>query len=186
MPEPKLLAPNYHDFTLDLQKIQDLFQVPELNPFAGQVQFDSGINQLIHQLKSQSLRRMLRTTIRLPPDQISPHLTHSTETALKHYCDAKIVDFNHEQAYLWRQGMTALQIGLIFLALCLFASTLFEELGHFPEFLRRFFREGFLIMGWVGLWYPTEVLLFEGWVHWRNKRLYERIREMVLVIEAQN
>ncbi len=44
--------------------------------------------------------------------------------------------------------------------------------------------EGFLIAGWVSLWYPIEVLLYEWWPYSRENRIYERIMNMDIVLKA--
>ncbi len=45
--------------------------------------------------------------------------------------------------------------------------------------------EGFLIAGWVSLWHPIEVLLYEWWPLSRENRIYESIMKMEIVVRAK-
>lgn len=59
-----------------------------------------------------------------------------------------------------RIGRFALFWGLLILAAC---SALRSLLSAHAEPLARFFSEGLLILGWVALWRPIEMLMFEHW-----------------------
>lgn len=74
----------------------------------------------------------------------------------------------------------------MFLAVCLLLSTLFDELNSFPGLIRRFLSEGFLIAGWVSLWHPIELLLYEWGPYQRQKQIYELIKEMELKVASEN
>ena len=174
-----------YEIILHLQDIRHLFQAPELDPLAGQVNPVSGLEQIISELKPKSLGRQVRTTIWLPQDHLFENIEQFSRDALRRYCEARIHLITNDLASLRWQGIKALQTGLIFLAACLLLSTFFDGLDVLPEFLRRFLGEGFLIVGWVSLWHPTELLLYEWWPHWRDKQLHERIKDMELKIEAE-
>ena len=100
---------NYYDFTLRLNNINDLFQAPQLDPFAGQAFSISGIDQLINELKPKSLGRNVRTTIYLPGEQLSQDLPSLTQAAVKRYCESRIYQITKEMASLRWQGIKALQ-----------------------------------------------------------------------------
>lgn len=62
-------------------------------------------------------------------------------------------------------------------------STFFDGIEILPELLHRFLSEGFSIAGWVSLWYPIELLLlYRSGPDWHEKKIYERIKEMELII----
>lgn len=79
-----------------------------------------------------------------------------------------------------RQGRLTLAIGLsvltVFLALAEFTTSLPE--GH----LRPILREGLLITGWVAMWRPLEVLLYDWWPLSRQRRLIERIQRAEVTV----
>lgn len=176
----------YYDITLRLNDIQDLFHAPQLDPFASQVTLLSGIDQIISYLKPKSLNRKVRTTLLLSPNQISANTQSVLLQAIQNYCQARMQQINSDLVSIRWQGSKALQIGMLFLAVCLLLSTLFDGLDVLPRFLRQFLSEGFLIAGWVGLWHPIDLLLFEWWSQRRYQQLYERLKQMELIIAAQD
>jgi hypothetical protein len=66
----------------------------------------------------------------------------------------------------------------VFLAVCLLGSRLMGEVELLPGFVERFIDEGLVIAGWVALWYPLDVLLYQRWPLARERRLYETLRDM--------
>lgn len=73
----------------------------------------------------------------------------------------------------FRLGRASLGIGLVTLALFIFLSqaTSFFHLGIFEHA----FREGFLIIGWVAMWRPVEILLYDWWPFTENRRKLKRL-----------
>jgi hypothetical protein len=177
--------PSCYEITLKLDNIKDLFQKPEFDPFIDRDNFTSGIDRIVSTLKPKSLNGKVRTTILLPADRISDDIEQLTSQALQRYCSAKIDRITNDLASLRGQGIRALQRGLIFLAVCLLLSSLFDGLVALPGLLRQFLSEGFLIAGWVSLWHPIELLLYDWGPYWRKKKIYERIEAMELKVTSQ-
>lgn len=179
------MAAQPYDIALHLDEIKDLFHEREIDPLNKRYDAASGIDRIITELKPKSLRQPIRATIFLPPDRVSDGLEKQLSEAIHDYCGVQIHRIEQEMASLRWQGIKALQIGVVFLAACLLLSAFFGGLEKLPEFLRAFLSEGFLIAGWVSLWHPTELLLYEWWPHWRDKRLYERIGDIEIVVAPQ-
>jgi len=173
-----------YDITLRLDDIHDLFEPPVANYFSDEPRYTSGIETIIDELKPKALTVKARTTITLPESRLEPDLEQKIRAALTRYCQHKIWQNKHELIALRWKGLKALQDGLIFLAICLLVSALFENAGFLPEFLRRFLGEGFLIAGWVSLWHPIEVLLYEWWPFSRENRMYAAIMTMEIIVKA--
>ena len=81
---------------------------------------------------------------------------------------------------LFRVGRTSLIIGLAFLALTVGVSDLIANLSHggFAETLRI----GLAIVGWVALWRPLEIFLYDWWPIRAQIRLAERLAAMPVEI----
>jgi hypothetical protein len=78
---------------------------------------------------------------------------------------------------LLRIGRTSLMIGLVFLAVCVAAGDLVAaalKTRRIGEILR----ESLLIGGWVAMWRPLEVFLYDWWPIRAETRLYERLCAM--------
>ena len=83
-----------------------------------------------------------------------------------------------------RIGRRSLAIGLLVLALCLVTS---EKLQGLDRPIFQVIGEGLLIGGWVAMWRPMELLLYDWWPLRRELKDCERLRDMsveVLVEQA--
>lgn len=180
-----MAAAKYYDIALHLDRIKFLFHEQEFDPLNKRYDSASGLDQIITELKPKSLQQPIRATIFLPREQISGDSESVSSDVVRGYCDVQIHRINQDMASLRWQGIKALQTGVLFLAACLLLSAFFSGLEALPEFLRTFLSEGFLIAGWVSLWHPTELLLYEWWPLWRDKKLYNRIRDMEIIIAPE-
>ncbi len=77
---------------------------------------------------------------------------------------------------LMRQGWQSLLIGVVFLATCLVAS---EALGGDRSGrVLGVVREGLIIAGWVAMWRPMEIYLYEWWPLRRRGKAFEKLSRM--------
>jgi hypothetical protein len=86
---------------------------------------------------------------------------------------------------LFRVGRTSLAIGLVFLAVSIVAGELVANAlggGKLADVLR----ESFLIGGWVAMWRPLEVFLYEWWPIRAETRLYARLAAMPVRINYRS
>jgi hypothetical protein len=81
---------------------------------------------------------------------------------------------------LFRVGRTSLIVGLGFLALTVGASDLIADRSHGS--LGETLREGLAIVGWVALWRPLEIFLYDWWPIRRQIRLAERLAVMPIEV----
>ncbi len=84
---------------------------------------------------------------------------------------------------LFRLGRRSLVIGLLFLAACIVLGDVLEM--ALPE--NRFagiVRESLLIGGWVAMWRPIEVVLYDWWPIRAEARLADRLSAMTVRVKA--
>ena len=78
---------------------------------------------------------------------------------------------------LFRMGRVSALIGAAFLAASLIASRMVEQaLADRP--LGGLLKESLLIAGWVAMWRPLEIFLYDWWPIKASVRLYDRLRDM--------
>lgn len=81
------------------------------------------------------------------------------------------------------EGQISLIIGLAFLSLCLVAAELLSN--HENNTIMRTFKESLLIGGWVAMWRPIQIFLYEWWPIVRKRMIYVNLsRATVSVIAA--
>jgi hypothetical protein len=98
------------------------------------------------------------------------------ESAVQHHFAERAESKWREFRLLMRQGRTSLAIGLLFLAACLTISNLLERLADSP--LAGIVNESFLIVGWVAMWRPLEIYLYDWWPLRAERRVFTRLSRM--------
>jgi hypothetical protein len=73
-------------------------------------------------------------------------------------------------------GRTSMIVGILFLAVCTVVRALLEGIGQ--EGWLRVVEEGLLIIGWVAMWRPIELLLYDWWPQLKMKRVYDNLARM--------
>ncbi len=173
-----------NDLVLRLRDIEELFIAPALDPLNGQFHSMSGIDQILVKLRPRALDQTSRLIILLPPDQLSDDLEKRCKEALRGFCADRLQAIDLEKAQLNRQGFKELKLGLMFLAICLLVSSSIAARNWGPQLLSTFLIEGFVIVGWIALWHPVDLLLFSRWTLVRDQRVLEHIRDLPLNIQA--
>ena len=170
------------EIRLELADLRELFSAPSPDPLAGQPSGESGIDRIRNRLRPKP-GRGVRATIVLPAAARAADLEARCRIALQRFCDDRIEQLRNDRSSLWHEGRATLLRGLIFLALCMLGSRLVGEPRYLYPVIARFLDEGFVIAGWVALWYPLDVLLYQHWPLSRERRMYENLRSMELVFE---
>lgn len=80
---------------------------------------------------------------------------------------------------LFRRGRTSLVIGLVFLAASIASGNVIAEMLKGTDFAD-IARESLLIGGWVAMWRPLEVFLYDWWPIRAEARLFDRLSAMTV------
>ena len=172
-----------HTISLALDDIHQLFEEPAFDPFREKTMYTSGIEHVYRELKPLPLRKVTQFTIFLPPEQIAPTLQQEVKRAVERYCLFRVRQNKIEISALRWKGIKALQSGLVVLAVCVLLAAIIENVPFLGEFWQQFLGEGLIIIGWVSLWTPTEILLYEWWPYWRENQLLRHMAAMEVVIQ---
>jgi hypothetical protein len=171
---PKRSAP--HRIEVFVDKIDQLFNSMDPSPFPEK-DLDSDAEEFIVSWAQEFPRRDPFKLV-VDANQLPAHgdAQHVVETAVHNYfayrAKLKRLEFRH----LLKEGRTSLVIGLIFLGACLFTSQLLlrREQGT----LSIIARESLTIAGWVAMWRPMQIFLYEWWPLLRKRRLYQKLSRM--------
>jgi len=146
---------------VELDHVEDLFTTGGFAPLKGHFEPRSGMEQVLDQVAVRRPRRHDKVLVRLliaSPTQVTDA---EIKAAIRGYCGAVIADRQLDVQRVRQSGRNALILGVGFLAVCLLLSTGITAATMLPEFIRRLFGEGLIIAGWVGLWRPVELVLFD-------------------------
>lgn len=99
-----------------------------------------------------------------------------TEAAVQHYFSTRAEVKRRELRLLLRRGRLSLVIGVFFLAACFGLG----ELAQRAPLARwnAFFELGLHIVGWVAMWRPLEIFLYDWWPVRSDRKLMERLARM--------
>jgi hypothetical protein len=161
--------------TLQLRELPQLFNSMDPSPFHDR-DLDADAEEFIVGWASElSARHELALTVRLavapPPERAS-----MVEEAIRHYFTHRAETKQRELRTLMRRGRTSLLVGLGFLTGCLMASELLVTLGHGT--FARIIQEGLTIGGWVAMWRPLQIYLYDWWPLLEERRVMERLSRM--------
>lgn len=103
--------------------------------------------------------------------------------AFQYYFGYKSTLAKRNLRLLLREGRMSLFIGLGFLALCLLGADLLA--GYASNTFLRMVKESLLIGGWVAMWRPMQLLLYDWWPIVRKRRIYRNLGNAnVSVVQA--
>jgi hypothetical protein len=166
-----------------VDRIEQLFNSMDPSPF-HEKDLDDDAEQFIVGW-AQEFPRRDPVSLMVHVNQLPSHgdAQHLLETAVHNYFTYRAKLNRLEFRYLLKQGRTSLVIGLVFLSACLLTSQLLRyRAGTWPIILR----EGLIIAGWVAMWRPMEIFLYEWWPLLRRGRLYEKLSRMRVEVRKRN
>jgi uncharacterized membrane protein YbhN (UPF0104 family) len=102
------------------------------------------------------------------------------EDAVHHYFAYRTRLNELEFKRLMKQGRLSLLVGLSFLAACFLVIELVlsKNLSAFPNY----FKEGLTIAGWVAMWRPLEIYLYEWWPLRRRGQILAKLSRMAVEV----
>jgi hypothetical protein len=171
------------ELTLELREAGELFTGRRPDVASGWPPLPPGIEQIRDELDAHSLPAALATVIVLPRAEVRPDLDCDIARAIERYCGIGISKAENEIRLLRREGIRTLMIGLSLFVVFVAIAEAMVRTG-LPGPVRNFLGEDglFIVVGWVGLWYPIETLLYSGRPYRREIAILRTIRDMQIVI----
>lgn len=103
--------------------------------------------------------------------------------ALRGYFDYRAAHAERDLLTLLRRGRISLLIGVGFLFACLAARRVLGQIltGAWQDILG----EGLLISGWVAMWRPLQIYLYDWWPLARRRRILRKIRDLAVELRIE-
>ncbi len=179
--EDALVRPSGQDADvtrLALAAATDLFVAPVPDPLAGRFAMRSGMELLTGRVDP---RRSDPLTIEIEFGDDEPPSAGRLRVAIAGYCAERLDRIDVERAAIRRRGLKELLVGLLFLGACLAVAALLASSSG-PSWARTFFSEGLIIVGWIALWHPVDMLFFERLPLLREQRVLRRIQNADVLV----
>ena len=118
----------------------------------------------------------LKLVLYLPPAEIASVDAANVASAVRNYFDYRVDTAARGLRHLWREGRLTLAIGFAFLFICISLRQLIFAFA--PGTLPHIVAESLLILGWVAMWRPVQLFLYEWWPLRRDRDIFARLRDM--------
>jgi hypothetical protein len=145
---------------LKLRELNQLFNSLDPSPFLDRDLDDDAEEFIVSSARELHGSHAFELTVHLGTRSDGQRASE-TEHAVQHYFAARAELKKREFRLLLRRGHSVLLIGLLFLTSCLVLSGLVTKV--FPNQLGAILHESLIIVGWVAMWRPIEIYLYDWW-----------------------
>ena len=173
-----------HQIELRIVQLSELFNSMDPTPFHHR-DLDPDAEKFLEswalQFPQGSHFRITVHIEKMPQQDAAPLVAE----AIHNHFDDKAVLAQRTLRLLMQEGRTSLLIGAGFLALCLFAADLLSAFVHSTPV--GLLKESLLIGGWVAMWRPLQIFLYDWWPIVRKAKIYRNLgRASVHVLLASS
>ena len=127
---------------------------------------------------ARAAKREVRLALQVDVDTPASKEDASTVgDAVREFFHQRSLSASRRLSQLFRVGRTSLLIGIAALAVAVTVASLVERLPGDRAF-GALLRETLVIGGWVAMWRPLEIFLYDWWPIRAERKLYERLSRM--------
>lgn len=168
---------------LRLDSVAQLFNSLDPAPFLAKDLDHDAEEWIVGALTELPEERRPRIVIYLPTHEARSSEAQGLPAAIHNYFAYRAEAAARDLRMELERGRVSLTIGLAFLATCMGLRELL--LVTLPEnILQRGLNEGLLIVGWVAMWRPLEIYLYDWWPHRRRRHLFERLARIAIEVRT--
>jgi hypothetical protein len=169
-----------HRIELKLREMSQLFNTMDPSPFHEKDLDRDAEEFIVSWAREFPLDEPVALVVHLgalPQDQEPQPMI---EQAVHHYFAYRVELNRREFRHLMQDGRRSLLTGLVFLAVCLTLSRFL--VGSGAGTLSTFARESLAIAGWVAMWRPMEIYLYDWWPLRRRERILRKLSQMAVEV----
>jgi hypothetical protein len=168
---------------LHLRDIKQLFDFLDPSPFRERYLDAQAEEFIVNWVEELEPDTDLLLTIHLENPPGPGHGEAAVAEAVRYHFTYRAEQAAWRLRDLLREGFKNLGIGLTFLAACLFTARFLR--GMDQNTLVSILRESLIIGGWVAMWRPMEIFLYDLWPIRRRRKLYTRLGRMQTRLAVQ-
>ena len=164
-----------HYISLKLRDVNQLFNSMDPSPFIEKDLDDDAEEFIVSWAQEYSADTPIRLRIYLeqwPSEDPKELIQKAVHNHFAHRAGLTRMELTR----LLKQGRTSLGIGVVFLSVCLALSQVL--LGHEQGTWADILRESLTIAGWVAMWRPMQIYLYDWWPVRRRERVFRKLSRM--------
>jgi hypothetical protein len=141
-----------------------------------------GMDELLNELAGRGPQTVGRVIISLPSEAIGSDCERRITSAVGRYCALRLRETENELRATLRDTRRALVVGMTVLVVGLALSAAVLASG-LPHAVRTLFGDGlFVVMAWVGAWYPLDVFIHQTRPQRQTMRLLQAAAKLELEV----
>ncbi len=160
------------------QSVKRLFNALDPSPIEEKDLDDDTAEYIAGTARELPRRTPAKLVLYLPPEEMWDAEPLKLVSAVRNHFAYRARVVGKDLRSLLRQGWVSLLIGLVFLFGCITAREFAPLLlaGTALDIVS----EGLIIMGWVAMWRPLQVFLYDWWPLLRRRRVYESLARIAV------
>jgi hypothetical protein len=171
-----------HRIELKLREIGQLFNTMDPSPFNEKDLDHDAEEFIVSWAREFPLDEPVALIVHLGVSPQEPEPQPMIERAVHHYFTYRVGLNRREFRHLMQDGRRSLLTGLAFLAACLAMSKFLGGLGQGT--FSTLARESLAIAGWVAMWRPMEIYLYDWWPLRRRERILKKLSRMPVEVRT--
>lgn len=174
------------EVVLRLNAPADLFRAAEGDLFTENGRLVSGMEELVQELLPRRLRSGGRVVVVLPVDQVRADTRDYLWRAVQRYCRLRLRQVDLALRSMRREVIGTFELGVALFLVGVGLSYYFSLPTAGTELQVLLGSGAFLVIAWVGLWYPLDMLVFARRPLVRERRVVRAILAMDLTVRADD
>lgn len=175
--------PGVHHIELNLRDVDQLFNTMDPSPFHEKDLDDDAAEFILSWAEEFHRPEPVDLIVHLERLPDGHHPQQLVQNAVHHYFAYRARLNELEFKRLMKQGRLSLLVGLSFLVGCFLVIEF--VLAKNSSTFWSFFKEGLTIAGWVAMWRPLEIYLYEWWPLRRRGQLLDKLSQMVVEVRRR-
>lgn len=171
---------------MELESLLGFFNTFDPSPFYEKDLDPDAEEYIVNAALDINARSPIKLVIYLPPSEAVKEDADAIEKAIHNFFKYKTQAVGRELRLIFQQGRWSLIIGLSVLAVCLELRSIFNNLLNPETPIHEFFQEGLLVSGWVAMWRPFQIFLYDWWPIWQKKSVHQRLSEIEVEIHPND
>jgi hypothetical protein len=171
--QPSAESAAEHVIALRLATVNELFDALDPAPLLERDLDTRAEEFIVASARERPADVPLCLLVRVEGSAASPDEAALLRSAIQHHFARSARAERQNLRELFRIGRTSLLIGLAVLAAAFGTGELVNSIGD--NHLARIAAESLVIGGWVAMWRPLEIFLYEWWPIYARVRLYDRL-----------
>ena len=157
-----------------VDRVTQLFDSLDPSPFSRRDLAGRAHDYIVDSARELPADQRMEIVVHLPAEAAGGMAQDLLATSFRNYFEDRADHAAMELRDLLRVGRLSLAIGLGVLAICF---ALVIVLQSVASLFWSYWVEGLVILGWVALWRPMEIFLYEWWPILKERNLYRRLAQ---------